>query len=56
MLLSHLENYVFLMISSKLQAIGGFYLLPSIIETAFKIWVGWLTLRYSSILFLFRGS
>lgn len=29
------------MISSKLQAIGGFYLLPSILGTFFKIWAGW---------------
>ena len=41
--------------SSKLQAIGGFYLLSSILETFVKIWVIWFRLNYTSTSFLPPG-
>jgi len=43
------------MASSKLQAIGGFYLFPSILGTFFKIWVVGFRLGYSSMSFLSPG-
>lgn len=39
--------------SSKLQAIGGFYLLSSIWGTFFKIWVKWLVCSLSILAALF---
>jgi len=48
--------YIFIILalaSSKLQAIGGFYLLSSIWGTFFKIWVKWLACSLSKLAALF---